>query len=300
MGKDIGQFEITVLTGLNAGVALEITSGRHSIGGAETDDIQLDGLSETLADFVLERDAIKVKPRVDSITAKPSGALQKDHVTSLPLPARFALTPEIDIFANRIAVPEPKRSTKMPIYALAGLLVAAAVFTSVQIDFKFNPNQATAAAPDMIEATEAPLRAQTQQVAQTTKQCEDCAGEAAEELKQTLASAGILGLVVTSSGGAVRVEGDMSPEERAKWTGIRSSFDGQWSMVPLLTSFTEAQKGVPLSVMSVWLGEPREIKTGAGKTMRIGDDVVGGWTLSAIEEGYIELDQGDTKLRVNY
>jgi len=60
MGQNTRQFEITVLTGLNAGIELEMTSGRHSIGGADTDDIQLDGLSETLADFVLERDAIKL------------------------------------------------------------------------------------------------------------------------------------------------------------------------------------------------------------------------------------------------
>ena len=234
------------------------------------------------------------------MSAKPGGALPKDRVKSLALPARISLTPDIDIFADRVAVTAPKRSLKKPVFAMIGLIAAAIVLTSVQVDFKFNPTQATAAAPEIAEATRPSPRVPMQIAAQTTQSCTDCAADAADDLRQSLATAGILGLVVTSSGGAVRVEGGISAPERIKWSGIRSSFDGKWSMVPLLTSFTEAQNGAPISVTSVWLGEPREIKTGAGKTMQIGDVMAGGWTLSAIEEAYIELDQGETKLRVNY
>ena len=300
MGQNTQQFELTVLTGLNAGVEVHLSAGRHSIGGAETDDIRLDGLAQTVADFALDKESIKVKPHVDTISAKPGGALAQGRVKSFKLPARISLTPDIDIFADKVAIQTPKRSLTKPLMAMAGVLVAAVVLTSIQVDFKFNATQATPAEPELAPTAQAALLAPASVTTAQAKTCTDCTSQAAEDLRQSLANAGILGLIVASGGGAVRVEGGLSDAERTKWSGIRSTFDAKWSMVPLLTSFTKAQDGAPLSVTSVWLGEPREIKTGAGETRRIGDIVSGGWTLSAIEEDFIELDQGDTKLRVNF
>jgi len=303
VGQKTRKFEITVLTGLNAGVEVPMTPGRHSIGGAETDDIQLDGVSDTLADFALERDTIKVKPRVDTLTSKPAGALVQGKVTTLRLPARISLTSEIDIFADAVAVPAPKRKRLKPFLAMACVLMAALALTAVQVDFKFNATQATASSPQVTTADRPSPRIPTQ-LAQVTETpgagCTDCAADAAVDLRQNLANAGIVGLIVTSGDGAVRVEGGLSAENRARWGGIRSGFDAKWSMVPLLTSFTDAKDSAPLSVASVWLGEPREVRTDAGQTMMIGDVVSDGWTLSAIEPDYVELIQGETKLRVTY
>ena len=303
VGRQVRHFNITVLTGLNAGVELPMTPGRHSIGGAEDDDIQLDGVSGTLADFVLERDAIKIKPRVADISAKTDGTLEVGKVTTHKLPLRISLTPQIDIFADFEPEPAPKRRILKPMMALAGVLVAALALTALQVDFKFNATQATASSP-LMQAADRPSPRVPMQVAQVTEPsapaCTDCAVDAASALRQSLAEAGILGVVVTSSGGAVRVDGGLTAADRAKWGGIRSGFDAKWSMVPLLTSFTETKNGAPLSVASVWLGEPREIKTAAGETMMIGDVISDGWTLSAIEPDYVELIQGETKLRVTY
>ena len=303
MGQQARQFEITVLTGLNAGVELPLPSGRHSIGGAETDDIQLDGIADTLADFALERDCIRIKPRVSSIHTKTEGSLAQDKIAKLRLPARISLTPEIDIFADAIAAPAKKRRFLKPLLAVASVVVAAIALTAVQVDFRFSATQATPSIT-AVEATARPSPRAFLQTAQATETastiCTDCAADAASDLRKTLAEAGLVGLVVASSGGAVRVEGGMSAENRVKWTAIRSGFDGKWPMVPLLLSFSEAKNGAPLSVVSVWLGEPREVRIDTGETIKIGDVIADGWTLSAIEPEYVELMQGETMLRVTY
>ena len=300
MGQQTPKFDITVLTGLNAGVELELGSGRHSVGGDAADSVRLDGVAESLADFVLERDRIKIKAKGGTITAKPGGTLNAGQVTTWKLPTRISLNEDIEIFADRQPVMRSKRSFMKPALAAVGVVAIALLFTAFQINFRVAPTQALATDATPIPK---PSMEQNEQLAVLTAgrdACSDCAAEAAEDLRARVADAGLLGLGVTASGGAVRVEGGLTEDQKTAWRGIRAQYDGRWAMVPLLLNFSDTKHEAPLSVVSVWLGEVRELKTDTGKTMRIGDSVQGAWKISAIEEGYVELVQGETKLRVTY
>ncbi len=298
MGQKTSKFDITILTGLNAGVELELSAGRHSIGGEEANSIRLDGISGTLADFALERDRIKIKPKTGSITSKPGGVSEAGQVATLKLPTRIALTDEIEIFADKQPLPLGKSGFLKPTLAAAGIIAVALLFTAFQINLRVEPTQALAT--DTTPVPQQAVEAQVANLASTATSCTDCAADAADQLRAQVASAGLMGLAVTSSGGAVRVEGGLTKDQRAIWQDIRSGYDGRWAMVPLLLKFTDTKHEAPLSVASVWLGDVRELRTDTGKTMRIGDRVQGAWKISAIEEGYVELIQGETKLRVTY
>lgn len=302
MGQSAQDFEFTVLTGLNAGVTLSVPAGRHSIGGSENDGIRLDGVTETLANFIVKKGSIKLKPIAGAVEARPGGSVAAGQIAEFKLPARFALTPEIEIFADRAPAAVKKRTLVKPLLVCAGVLATALVLSAFQIDFRLNSTQATQTEPALV-ATIDPTTASTPQetvLAQSPIACADCAQQAAESLRADIASVDLTGLIVKVSGGALRIEGALSEADRSVWSDIRRGFDSRWPMVPILTSLSETKDGAPFAIATLWLGEPRQVKTMADETYEIGDETPDGWTVSAIEESFVELSQPDMTIRISY
>lgn len=305
MTKPSDLCRITVLTGLNAGYEAELPKGKLSIGGRDTDAIQLDGLSETLANFTTSTDKMKLRAHVDGVLANDNPC-EPDRVADIKLPARIHLNDDISIF---IANPHSGRSMstagKGALFASA---LGAAVFLSpIEVNVE---STATANAVDGVDENQNPLPAAqvtlldvpATQILSTDASCQNCAQEAERFLTKLFADEGLDGLNAKASEGTIRVTGKIERDHRPIWDSVRMSFDQKYAgSVPLLPSITTiVDEGAPFSIATVWLGEIREFTTNDGGRHRIGDLVQDNWVISAIEESFVELEREDKVLRIRF
>ena len=289
---------LTVLTGLNSGARVKLPSGRVSIGGADSDDILLDGFSGTALDVTLGKDAVRIASHLDGVSIENGPIHAAGESARAALPCVVQLDDATSLHICRLAE-TPKRRSLATALLFFLCLVGALVIAGAQIEFRTPvPANARTQAP---ESPAAPALPPVQKAEVRAPACTDCQSEAAAYLEAELASAGLYGLSVEHADGALRLTGSHAPAEARLWRDIRRSYDRTWSRrVPLIPAITETISDPPIHIASVWLAEPREIVADDGLSYRIGETVTDGWVVEAIEPGHVLLARGETLARIDF
>lgn len=309
-------YKITVLTGLNAGYEAGLPGSRISMGGLEGNSVQLDGIDDQIAEFSSKKGRLKVRPSVEGVIVNGDIHCKQGHTSEFELPARIQLTEDTSVFFEGLNRSHHGLSPAGRTGIATAAFGAALFLSPIGVNLEYSTS-ATATAIDgegTLEARQSSraVAGQLGQANNTSRRpaeqafapitCENCASEAAEFLQTSFERPELIGLVASAADGTVRVKGKINEEHRVVWDAVRMSFDQKFAgSVPLLPSITTVVEGeAPFAVATVWLGETREVTTLDGATYFLGQSVEDDWTVSAIEDSFVELERGDKVLRIRF
>lgn len=128
--------------------------------------------------------------------------------------------------------------------------------------------------------------------------------DARRKLTERLQASGLSGLRVTSAGGQVVVNGNITKQQVGAWTEAQQWFDGAYRGRLVLVadvSPTEAKKPAPvLNVQAVWFGERPYVLTSEGNRYYKGALLDNGWMIKDIVEGRILLAKDGETMALVY
>ena len=325
-------FLLTVLTGPNAGASVGFAGGRTRLGGGRDDKIVLAGVPPGAITFSAEGNRLRLIAKAEGLalrdieTGGDRALVASDKVQEFGLPATLRLNHETTVNISRLT-PEKLRGTGRmkwlgagAILLAAGLWLGANLGDSVPPESPGEPSIArlsevpSAPGPEPVEASppvepaaEPVLEQPTEIAAEPASPAETEACDAAclqtrmEGFQLRLDEAGLDGLKIAAEGGVLRVSGTIASDQAATWRDVRARAEAELGQsLPLLVQITEGAPEPVLAIASVWLGKTPEIRTKAGKVLRIGDTTDNGWTVSDISKNGVELKRGERSMNVRF
>jgi len=288
---------LTVLSGPNAGAELGLSGAQKSLGGNTKQDIQLDDLPGAALRFMIEGDRLTLKPvKGVEISTRDGSYLPSGRSSKLPLPTQITVDGHVSLHLCRVANRGNAFTRRVPIFAAAAAMIA--VFGFGLSTLVSTSGLATASVAPITQAVvEAP-----EEVAAKVAPCDTtCVEEAAQRFRDLAEEVGLPGVIVTPDGDIVRVSTEEIAKGDPRWSSARAAYDKEWAArVPLLLERTRPTPQAPFSVKSVWLGDRPEVTTRKGASYTVGSSVPGGWTVTAIRSGSVDLSAGNTSIRIEF
>ncbi len=275
------------------------------IGGSEDDDIVLDAFGP--GRIVLTLRGSTARLQAEGLEIDAHGRDGMIHVADggcamAPLPLTVAFGSGTFFHVRRTV----QRRTAGTV-ALAGLAIPVAVaivFGGVAVA-NLLPQRAVGQADTGPLATGSPVVAafgalQEPDAAADNQVAADPA-TAARSLEEMAVRAGLSGLRAVPGDGVIRIEGHVSASQAGAWADLRQAYDRSFGLtVPMLIDVAETPEAPPLSVAAIWLGEPPEVVTREGHTLRLGEATEDGWTVAAIRSGAVELTRAGQRVVIEF
>ncbi|WP_316200465.1 MULTISPECIES: FHA domain-containing protein [unclassified Bradyrhizobium] len=321
-------FELTIRSGLHAGVRQELDSGTYLVGHSMDADVVLmdDCLAPLHARFALEADCCEIEGTADNVLLNGTllGAGE----------ARFSRYPA-DVVLNGIQLrcTRKRRTTRYTFlrYGLgtAAILVCLALLLqgfpagadkvpgdggyataerlrSPRCDSDCSTKYPSRHAPNSPAPTLTPARLPGQDRtgragAEPGAPVADL-NSAADALRQRLLTAGLTTVEIVSDSNAITARGNIEPAALGRWRDIERWFDGTFGIAIVLTSQVEAKsvkRSAPLTVQAIWAGNGPYVIDGRGQKLFAGAVISEGWIVDRIEQDRVVLRRGADLLAVS-
>lgn len=278
-------FELEVLSGIQAGVRIEIAGPTCLVGASPECDVVLAGSG--VAERHCRISLYAWKAAVEALEGEVGRQGQSSVAAGYGCRAELPMDLLLGDASIRISRKAGSARRLKPLLIGAGafaLLTMATMFASraTQPDYdKAGHRNAAARFPDRAPYAASP--------------------EAMRQLRARIEEAGLSALRVTAADGRIEVIGELAPAEMARWSEIEQWFDRTHGRDHLLSSLVEPGDGTSapeIRLQAIWLGPQPYVIDRRGERIYPGGGLEDGWLLKSIETDRVTVSRNGQDMAI--